>query len=171
MAFIEQGQKEDTMLGPDDEHDYYEETEIDEPWANDYFGAKVRPAATPGITVEVETAGGRMFVTVNVDEHRRPFEVFLRIGKTGEVEYAHLEGLGRMISYCLRIGGDPEGVISHLKGITSEPIWDRGALIRSAEDGVAFVLSRIMSGYYDEIIDKVVSLATARNRPVAQVVS
>jgi len=140
-------------------------------WLNDYFGARVRPAAAPGITVEVETAGGKMFVTVNVDEHRRPFEVFLRIGKAGEVEYAHLEGLGRMISYCLRIGGDPEGIIDHLKGITSEPIWHKGALIRSAEDGVAYVLHRIVSGYYDNLIDKVVALADARNRPTTRVAS
>ena len=144
--------------------------EASEPWLNDYYGARVRPAAAPGITVEVETAGGKMFVTVNVDEHRRPFEVFLRIGKAGEVEYAHLEGLGRIISYCLRIGSDPEGIIDHLKGITSEPIWSKGALIRSAEDGVAYVLHRIMSGYYDALIDKVVMLSE-RNRPPAKVAS
>ena len=144
--------------------------EASEPWLNDYYGARVRPAAAPGITVEVETAGGKMFVTVNVDEHRRPFEVFLRIGKAGEVEYAHLEGLGRMISYCLRIGGDPEGIIDHLKGITSEPVWSKGALIRSAEDGVAYVLHRIMSGYYDALIDKVVMLSE-RKRRLAKVAS
>ena len=153
------------LLVPDKGSDYDDVPEASEPWLNDYYGARVRPAAAPGITVEVETAGGTMFVTVNVDEHRQPFEVFLRIGKAGEVEYAHLEGLGRMISYCLRIGGDPEGIIDHLKGITSEPVWSKGALIRSAEDGVAYVLHRIMSGYYDALIDKVVMLSERKRRP------
>ena len=159
------------LLVPDDEPPYDDYVESAEPWSNDYFGARIRPAAAPGITVEVETAGGKMFVTVNVDEHRRPFEVFLRVGKAGEVEYAHLEGLGRMISYCLRIGGDPEGIIDHLKGITSEPIWHKGALIRSAEDGVAYVLRRIMSGHYDDLIDRVVSLAEARTGTGTRAVS
>ena len=176
-AFLgEQEPIADTLEGlgfklQDDVHFYDEGPDGEGSWPNDYFGARVRPAAAPGITVEVETAGGKMFVTVNVDERRRPFEVFLRIGKAGEVEYAHLEGLGRMISYCLRIGGDPEGIIDHLKGITSEPVWHKGALIRSAEDGVAYVLHRIMSGYYDNLIDKVVALADARNRPTTQVAS
>ena len=156
------------LLVPDDEPPYDAHLEAPESWLIDYFGAIARPAAAPGITVEVETAGGKMFVTVNVDEHRRPFEVFLRIGKAGEVEYAHLEGLGRMISYCLRIGGDPEGVIDHLKGITSEPVWYKGELIRSAEDGVSYVLRRIMSGYYDDLIDRVVYRAEARNRTATQ---
>ncbi len=160
-----------TLLVPDEGLDHDDVPEASEPWLNDYYGARVRPAAAPGITVEVETAGGTMFVTVNVDEHRQPFEVFLRIGKAGEVEYAHLEGLGRMISYCLRIGGDPEGIIDHLKGITSEPVWHKGALIRSAEDGVAYVLHRIMSGYYDALIDKVVTLSERTKVPAAQAAS
>lgn len=120
---------------------------------NDYFGARVRPAVSAGVTVEVDTVGGKMFVTIDVDEHKRPFEIFLRIGKCGEVEHAHLEGLARMVSYCLRIGGDPEGVIEHLKGITSEPVWYKGALIRSAEDGVAYAMRGLLDGKYDKQLD------------------
>ena len=122
-------------------------------WLNDYFGAWVRPAVSAGVTVEVETVGGKMFVTIDVDEHKRPFEIFLRIGKCGEVEHAHLEGLARMVSYCLRIGGDPEGVVEHLKGITSEPVWYKGALIRSAEDGVAYAMRGLLDGKYDKQLD------------------
>ena len=33
-------------------------------------------------------------------------------------------------------------VISHLKGITDEPIWDNGTLIRSVADALALVLSK-----------------------------
>ncbi len=125
----------------------------DEYRLNDYFGARVRPSVSAGVTVEVETVGGKMFVTINVDEYKRPFEIFLRVGKCGEVEHAHLEGLARMVSYCLRIGGDPEGVVEHLKGITSEPVWYKGVLIRSAEDGVAYAMRGLLDGQYDEQLD------------------
>ena len=83
-----------------------------------------------------------MYVTINFDEEGKPFELFSQIGKAGGTEAAHLEGLSRMISLCLRSSIAPHEIVSQLKGITSEPIWDQGILIRSAEDAVAQVLSR-----------------------------
>ena len=118
------------------------------------FGARKRPRLAAGVTPKVETVSGRMFVTVNVDENWRPFEIFLRVGKCGEVEHAHLEGLARMVSYCLRIGGKVEGIIDQLTGITSEPVWDSGVLVRSAEDGVALVLRQVMDGEYDYLLER-----------------
>ena len=118
------------------------------------YGARKRPRLAAGITPRVETVSGRMFVTVNVDEDWRPFEIFLRVGKCGEVEHAHLEGLARMVSYCLRIGGQVEGIIDQLRGITSEPVWERGVLVRSAEDGVALVLRQILHGEYDYLLER-----------------
>ncbi len=108
-----------------------------------------RPSVLVSITEKVQTAGGTMYVTVSVGEHRRPMEVFIRIGKMGETEHAHLTGLGRVISYALQVGANPEGLIDSLEGITSEPVWDNGELIRSAEDGVAKVLRRVIEGHYD----------------------
>ena len=128
-----------------------EETDF---WQNANYGARERPQLAAGITPRVETVSGRMFVTVNVDENWRPFEIFLRVGKCGEVEHAHLEGLARMVSYCLRIGGQVEGIIDQLKGITSEPVWDRGVLVRSAEDGVALVLRQLIDGEYDYLLER-----------------
>ena len=121
---------------------------------NANYGARERPRLAAGITPRVETVSGRMFVTVNVDENWRPFEIFLRVGKCGEVEHAHLEGLARIVSYCLRIGGQVEGIIDQLTGITSEPVWDRGVLVRSAEDGVALVLRQVMGGEYDYLLER-----------------
>ncbi len=126
-------------------------------WHDSNYGARTRPRTAKGITDEVQTVGGKMFVTLNFDENRAPFEVFLRIGKCGEIEYAHLEGLARMISYCLRIGGDPRGVVDQLAGITSEPVWDKGTLIRSAEDGVAAVIRKFLNGKYDELLDRMLA--------------
>ena len=107
---------------------------------NGYLVPRERPDAVIGITEKVRTGHGTMYVTVNFDENEEPFEIFTAIGKAGGSEPAHLEGLSRMASLCLRARVDPDSVIHHLSGITSEPVWDKGTLIRSAEDGIAHVL-------------------------------
>ena len=108
---------------------------------NGYLVPRERPDAVIGITEKVRTGHGTMYVTVNFDESEEPFEIFTAIGKAGGSEPAHLEGLSRMASLCLRARVDPDSVIHHLRGITSEPVWDKGTLIRSAEDGIAHVLT------------------------------
>ena len=113
---------------------------------NGFLVPRERPAAVLGITERVRTGHGTMYVTVNFDEGNKPFELFTAIGKAGGSEPAHLEGLSRMVSLCLRSGVDPNAIIYHLSGITSEPVWDNGVLIRSAEDGVAHVLKRHING-------------------------
>ena len=105
-----------------------------------------RPTAVLGVTERVSTGHGTMYVTLNFDEDNKPFELFTAIGKAGGSEPAHLEGLSRMVSLCLRSGIDPNVIIEQLSGITSEPVWDQGVLIRSAEDGVAHVLKRHLNG-------------------------
>ena len=101
-----------------------------------------RPAVVKGITERVRTAQGNMFVTVNFDEDGYPFEVFGTLGKSGGTELAHLEAISRLISLALRSGVDPGNIVDQLRGITSEPVWDSGRLVRSAPDAVALVLSR-----------------------------
>ena len=113
---------------------------------NGFMVPRERPAAVLGITERVRTGHGTMYVTVNFDGDNRPFELFTAIGKAGGSEPAHLEGLSRLVTLCLRSGVDPNAIIYHLSGITSEPVWDNGVLIRSAEDGVAHVLRRHLNG-------------------------
>ena len=120
-----------------------EETGTDE---NGFLAPRERPASVLGVTERVRTGHGRMYVTLNFDEDGKPFELFTAIGKAGGSEPAHLEGLSRMVSLCLRSGIDPDAIIEQLSGITSEPVWDSGVLIRSAEDGVAHVLRRHLNG-------------------------
>ena len=113
---------------------------------NGFLAPRERPASVLGVTERVRTGHGRMYVTLNFDEDGKPFELFTAIGKAGGSEPAHLEGLSRMVSLCLRSGIDPDAIIEQLSGITSEPVWDSGVLIRSAEDGVAHVLRRHLNG-------------------------
>ena len=121
------------------------DTEVDKD-KNGFMVPRERPATVLGITERVRTGHGTMYVTVNFDEDNKPFELFTAIGKAGGSEPAHLEGLSRLVTLCLRSGVDPNAIIYHLSGITSEPVWDNGVLIRSAEDGVAHVLRRHLKG-------------------------
>lgn len=117
---------------------------IDAPEERSLALPRERPAVVTGVTERVRTGHGTMFVTLNFDERGKPFELFTTIGKAGGSEPAHLEGLSRMISLCFRAGIAPEAIVDQLLGITSDPIWDGGELIRSAEDGVARVIRRYL---------------------------
>ncbi len=93
-----------------------------------------------GITERVKTGQGNIYVTVNFDDQGKPFELFTTLGKAGSVESAQLEAISRLISLSLRSGIAPEQIVDNLRGITSDPVWDSGRLVRSAPDAVAFVL-------------------------------
>ncbi|PZC46265.1 MAG: ribonucleoside-diphosphate reductase alpha chain [Chloroflexi bacterium] len=103
-----------------------------------------RPAVMNGITERVKTGQGNIYVTVNFDEKGRPFELFTTLGKAGSVESAQLEAISRLISLALRSGVSSDQIVDNLRGITSDPVWDSGRLVRSAPDAVAFVLHQHM---------------------------
>ncbi len=47
------------------------------------FTPKPRPKVLVGRTVEMMTGCGKLYVTINQDEHGVPFEVFTSMGKAG----------------------------------------------------------------------------------------
>ena len=110
--------------------------------ANRVLLERQRPPVVAGITERIRTGHGNVFVTINYDENGEPFEIFGTLGKAGSSDSAYLEAISRLASLALRSGIDPSEVISHLKGITDEPIWDNGTLIRSVADALALVLSK-----------------------------
>ena len=101
-----------------------------------------RPASVRGVTDRVRTGHGNMYVTVSFDEAGHPFEVFTTLGKAGGCDSANLEAISRLVSLTLRSGIDPGQVVDQLKGITCDPVWDNGTLVRSIPDAVALVLGR-----------------------------
>ena len=101
-----------------------------------------RPQTTQGVTERVRTGHGNMYVTINYDDERKPFEVFGTLGKSGGCDSAQLEAISRLVSLALRSGVDPENVIEQLRGITCCPAWDEGTLVRSSPDAVALALER-----------------------------
>ncbi|MEX0616394.1 MAG: adenosylcobalamin-dependent ribonucleoside-diphosphate reductase [Candidatus Woykebacteria bacterium] len=62
-----------------------------------------RPNYLNGITRRIQTPVGHAFVTINEDENRNPFEVFVNVGKAGSDITADAEAIGRLISLALRI--------------------------------------------------------------------
>ena len=115
--------------------------------SGDGFKKRERPKTLTGVTEEIETPYGDMFVTVNVDENGRPFEVFARIGKAGGYTQSFTEALSRSISASLRAGIDPSEVVDQLEGIRSPQVsWDKGEQVVSVPDGVAKALRRSMNG-------------------------
>ena len=101
-----------------------------------------RPLSVRGVTERIRTGHGTMYVTVNFDDEGRPFEVFTTLGKAGGCHGAQLEAISRLISMALRSGIDPGQIVTQLKGITCDPVWDSGTLVRSDADALALVLSR-----------------------------
>jgi ribonucleoside-diphosphate reductase alpha chain len=101
-----------------------------------------RPATVSGVTHRVRTGNGTMYITVNFDESGKPFEVFSALGKGGSDDAAYLEAISRLLSLALRAGVDIESIVKQLRGITCNPTWDNGVMVRSAPDAVALALSR-----------------------------
>ena len=102
-----------------------------------------RPPQVQGVTERVRTSHGNMYITINFDEGGRPFEVFTALGKAGSSDQAQLEGISRLVSMALRSGIAPEAIVSQLRGITDEPVWSEGTLVRSAPDALALALARV----------------------------
>ena len=100
-----------------------------------------RPKTIRGITERVRTAHGNAYITINIDDKGKPFEVFTTIGKAGSTDQAYLEAISRLISLALRSGIPAVEVVEQLRGITSEPVWDQGRLVKSAPDAVALAMA------------------------------
>ena len=100
-----------------------------------------RPKAIRGITERLRTAHGNAYVTINFDEEGKPFEVFTTVGKAGSTDQAYLEAISRLISLALRSGVPAVELVEQLRGITSEPVWDQGRLVKSAPDAVALAMA------------------------------
>ena len=74
-----------------------------------YVTERERPAKLSGTTRRVRTGRGNVYVTVNMSNDSRPFEVFAVHGKAGGNDSAMAEAVSRMVSLSLRSGRGPEG--------------------------------------------------------------
>ncbi len=101
-----------------------------------------RPRLMNGVTERFRTGHGNMYITLNLRETGKPFELFANLGKAGGCDSAQLEAVSRMASLALRSGVDPGEIIYNLGGITCCPAWDDGKQVKSAPDAMAHMLRR-----------------------------
>ncbi len=108
-----------------------------------------RPVMVEGVTYQSETPVGKTFITINHNENKEPFEVFITVGKSGSDVTAMADALGRMISLNLRLSGhlSPRErirqIVAQLIGIGGARSIGFGAnKVLSLPDAVAKILSR-----------------------------
>ncbi|MCE2465371.1 MAG: vitamin B12-dependent ribonucleotide reductase [Dehalococcoidia bacterium] len=145
ITIYRDGSKENQVLSTGEAHgepDYADATDVG---SGSTLTPRERPSEMLGITERIKTGHGTMYITINFDEDKMPFEVFSTLGKAGGCDSAQLEAISRLVSLALRSGVDIREVVSQLKGITCCPAWDNGALVRSAPDAVALALERRIS--------------------------
>ena len=103
-----------------------------------YVSTRPRPETLLGVTKEMKTSCGKIYVTMNRDE-KGIFEVFNQMGKAGGCAASQSEAIGRLASLALRSGVKPDMIVKQLKGISCHlPAWaGNGAKIMSCADAVA----------------------------------
>jgi len=108
-----------------------------------------RPIMVEGVTYGTETPVGKTYITINHDEKKQPFEVFITVGKSGSDVAAMADALGRMISLNLRLNGQLSSrervrqVVAQLIGIGGARSVGFGEnRVRSLPDAVAKILSK-----------------------------
>ena len=119
-----------------------------------------RPLMMEGVTYMAETPVGKTYITINHDENKEPFEVFITIGKSGSDVAAMADALGRMISLNLRLSGGLAArerirqVVAQLTGIGGARSVGFGEnRVRSLPDAVAKVLARHYSFRVNGIVE------------------
>lgn len=111
-----------------------------------------RPAMLTGSTYRKETPLGTAYITLNSDENKEPFEVFLNVGKAGSEVAAVSEAIGRLMSLVLRMPASlPPSerlrwIMDEMAGIGGgRPMGFGANRVRSLPDGIAQVIAEHLS--------------------------
>ncbi|HLB25321.1 MAG TPA: vitamin B12-dependent ribonucleotide reductase [Nitrospirota bacterium] len=104
-----------------------------------------RPETTRGVTRQINTGCGRLYITINEDD-KGLCELFASMGKSGGCATSQTEATGRLVSLALRAGVDPASIVDQLKGIRCpSPVWVQGSSIYSCADAIAHVLEEYLA--------------------------
>ena len=120
-----------------------------------------RPEVIIGTTTKVATGCGNLYVTINVDEEGRPFELFTQMGKAGGCAASQLEAVGRLVSLGFRSGIEVKAIIEQLRNIRCpSPSWEKGQRIFSCSDAIARVIER-------RLVNAQAAKVAAESKPIA----
>ena len=107
-----------------------------------------RPYMVEGVTYKTETPVGITYITINHNQDKEPFEMFITVGKSGSDVAAMADALGRMISLNLRLNAQLpprdriKQIVAQLIGIGgTKSVGFGGNRVRSLPDAIAKVLS------------------------------
>jgi ribonucleoside-diphosphate reductase alpha chain len=107
-----------------------------------------RPDITRGTTQRVRTGCGNLYVTINVCNEGKPFEIFTRMGKAGGCAASQSEAIGRLVSLALRSGIEPDEVVKQLMGISCHmPAWENGNRVLSCSDAISKAVSTYLGEF------------------------
>jgi ribonucleoside-diphosphate reductase alpha chain len=102
-----------------------------------------RPEVITGTTTKVATGCGNLYVTINIDERGKPFELFTQMGKAGGCAASQLEAIGRLVSLAFRSGIEVKSIIEQLRNIRCpSPSWEKGQRIFSCADAIARLIEK-----------------------------
>ncbi len=117
-----------------------------------FASPRPRPDTLLGVTKEMKTSCGKLYVTINRDP-QGIFEIFNQMGKAGGCAASQSEAIGRLVSLALRSGVQPDQIIKQLKGISCHlPAWGGNGkkdMILSCADAVSKAIE-----WYMENVDK-----------------
>jgi len=127
-----------------------EATSVEAPAERGHASPRPRPDTLLGVTKEMKTSCGKLYVTINRDE-QGIFEIFNQMGKAGGCAASQSEAIGRLVSLALRSGVQPDQIIKQLKGISCHlPTWGgNGGKILSCADAVSKAIE-----WYMENVDR-----------------
>ncbi|MBT3465103.1 vitamin B12-dependent ribonucleotide reductase, partial [archaeon] len=101
-----------------------------------------RKSVVNGVTSQVGTGCGKIYVTINEDESG-PLEVFARLGRSGGCAASQTEAIGRLISLAMRSGISMPDIIEQLEGIRCPaPLWQPEGLVLSCPDAIAKAINK-----------------------------
>ena len=104
-----------------------------------------RPKMLNGRTFQMTTGCGPMYVTINEDENRQPFELFNMVGKAGGCAASQCEAIGRLVSLAWRSGMQPEPIVKELIGISChKPAGFGENRVTSCADAIARALRQLL---------------------------
>ncbi len=111
-----------------------------------------RPRRVKGETWEIQSPLGEVYVMLNVTAEDEPFEIFVRVGKSGTDIEAFAEALGRLMSNFLRYNRLPDRrtrlakIVKQLSGIGGSGHVGFGAnRIRSVPDAIARAIGEYLA--------------------------